>query len=88
MADKQIDEVFEAANRCAYVLYGREPEIQGAILAELLSRWLAGHFGETPEHTKALRDSLLGVHIKSVIELIPESEKEILEGERKSGRMQ
>jgi len=88
MARKQIKEVVDAANRIRPVLFGRPPEIQGAILAELLSCWLAGHITDTPEYTQALRDELLIEHIEAVRKLISVNEKAILAAVRKRGRMQ
>jgi hypothetical protein len=58
------------------VLRGFAPEIQGAVLADLLALWLAGHMGPDAE---ALRDELLEEHIKTVRELIPINEKIVLE---------
>ena len=48
----------------------RGPELQGAILADLVSVWLAGH-------APPLREIILADWIKAVRELIPASEAEI-----------
>jgi hypothetical protein len=45
-------------------LAGQGAAVQGAVLAELLSIWLAGH-------PKPVRDMLLDVHIAAVRQLIP-----------------
>lgn len=50
------------------LLGGVEPEIQGAILAELLSYWLAGH----PDFA---REPILAHHVRMVRELVGVSEK-------------
>jgi hypothetical protein len=52
------------------LLKGREPQLQGAVLADLLSIWLAGH---APQ----LREEILALHINSVRALIPVHEKQI-----------
>jgi len=50
------------------ILEGRGPEAQGAILAELLATWIAGH------HPK-VRDKVLRLHVRFVRELVPVMEK-------------
>lgn len=54
------------------LLAGREPKIQGAILAGLLAIWLAGHHvkGDT-DATRKLRGEILAAHIVGVTELVP-----------------
>jgi hypothetical protein len=51
------------------LLAGRAPEVQGAVLGELVSLFIAGHHPD-------LRDAMLDEHIKLVRGLVPESEKE------------
>jgi hypothetical protein len=46
------------------VLAGLAPPTQGAILAELLSMWLAGH-------DPAVREEALAMHLATVRDLIP-----------------
>jgi hypothetical protein len=53
------------------LLAGRAPEVQGAVLGELVSLFIAGHHPQ-------LRDEILEQHIKLVRDLIPECEKEII----------
>jgi hypothetical protein len=61
-------------------LAGLRSESQGAILADLLSLWLAGHIVPgNQEETEKLRGILLDNHIEAVRLLIPSSEQEILE---------
>jgi hypothetical protein len=63
------------------LLAGFPSEIQGAVLADLLSLWLAGHLVPgNREETDSLRAFLLNQHIDAVRSLIPSSEAEILEG--------
>ena len=55
-------------------LAGHLPEIQGAVLADLLAIWLAGH-------APGIREEILALHLDAVRDLIPVNEK-ILFGER------
>lgn len=66
-------------------LRGLGNEIQGAVLADLLSLWLAGHIADTAENTRKLRDDILVQHIAAVCDLIPKSEKQILATVRPEG---
>lgn len=50
-------------------LAGRDPGVQGAVLADLLSLWLAGHH-------PALREETLADFVKLVVDLIPYAERE------------
>ena len=43
MAAEQVDKVKMLTDRISPILHGHNPEIQGAVLAELLATWLAGH---------------------------------------------
>jgi hypothetical protein len=54
------------------------PEIQGAVLADLLSVWIAGHH-------PSLRENLLAAHIDAVRALVPETEKEIFPNGKPEG---
>jgi hypothetical protein len=51
------------------LLAERDPNIQGAVLADLLSLWLAGHY----PNGAAFMDDLLERHIALVKELLPVS---------------
>jgi hypothetical protein len=51
-------------------LAGKGPDVQGAVLADLLSMWLAGHHPN-------MRDELLHFHIDKVRDLVPLSERQI-----------
>ncbi len=62
--------VLALANRIKPILANHRPEVQGAVLAELLSIWLAGHLipGDEKE-TQAFREELLTTHCAMVREL-------------------
>jgi hypothetical protein len=51
-------------------LSGQPPEIQGAVLADLLATFIAGHH-------PALREEILTLHVDAVRTLIPHNELEI-----------
>jgi len=46
------------------LLAGRHPALQGAVLACLVARWLAGH-------APALRADILSAHLKALEDLVP-----------------
>lgn len=54
--------------------------VQGAVLADMLAMWLAGHslIGDR-KGTREMREGLLAEHIKHVRELIPQNEKMLAE---------
>lgn len=68
--DKQVIEAEGIVERIKPMLAGRSGPVQGAVLADLLSLWIAGH------HPR-LRDEILAEHIATVRRLVPHSEKEI-----------
>ncbi len=53
------------------ILAGHPPRVQGAVLADLLAMWLAGHMASTRKATDAVRDAILAMHIDVVRKLIP-----------------
>jgi hypothetical protein len=57
--------------RIKSLLAGREPEIQGAVLADCLAIWLAGHIvpGD-PAATARLRAEILAMHLDAIPRLI------------------
>lgn len=72
-----IETVRDMVSEIGTILHGKGPAIQGAVLADLLAMWLAGHVAG--EDTEEIRRDLLESHIKVVRELIPENEKVILD---------
>jgi hypothetical protein len=65
------EEVLRIAALIKPLLGGKEPEVQSAVLAELFSIWLAGHFVEgDPEQTIELRAELLANHCMLVRQLV------------------
>lgn len=59
-------------------LAGKPPQVQGAVLADLLATWLAGHVVQgNAKRTAALRKEVLAFHLKTVRQLVPENAKAI-----------
>ena len=66
-----LQEVVEIINRIRPLLAGREPAVQGAVLAECLAIWLNGHHVEgDAEATRKMRTALLEIHIAAVRGLV------------------
>lgn len=70
----------------APTLYGEPSFVQGAVLADLMSLWIAGHHvpGD-PAATDEARKLFVEDWLKAVWKLVPESEKQITEQEAKNG---
>lgn len=68
------------SKRIQPMLKGRPSHVQSAVLADLLSLWLAGHW--PPE----LRDVLLDDFVKLVRDLVQHSEREIFGPDGHPGR--
>jgi hypothetical protein len=66
------------------LLEGKPPEVQGAVLADLLAIFLAGHLdldeigADAKPNTDQIREELLTLHIERVRELTAINEKIIL----------
>jgi hypothetical protein len=65
--DPRVALTVSLSNRVHPILAGHHPAIQGAVLADLLATWLAGH---DPE----VREALLEAHVHSVRERVPINE--------------
>jgi hypothetical protein len=65
------------------MLAGKPPEVTGAILADLLAMYLAGHIGDGDETTEGLRELMLQVHVEAVRKLIPVNYKLYVEPQLK-----
>jgi hypothetical protein len=63
----RMAEVIALVDKIRPVLAGRAPEVQGAVLADLLAMWLAGHHTAGDEDaTRRLRADLLAHHCAAV----------------------
>ena len=82
-ADEEALRVRELVERLGVLLHGEGPHVQSAALADLLAMWIAGHFGDSPVATTAVRSQLLRDHMRLVRDLIRPNEQMILERTRK-----
>jgi hypothetical protein len=70
--DEQAHEAGRIAEQIKPLLAGWPPQVQSAILAELLAIWLAGHVDlGSRDMTTQLRAALLDDHLVLVDELVP-----------------
>jgi hypothetical protein len=72
-------EVLEISRLCQMLLHGRGPEVQSAVLGDLVSLWLAGHW------PREVREPLLADFVEVVRNMIPASEEQILDQQPKAG---
>jgi hypothetical protein len=79
---EKVNEVQELCDAVYDLFQGHDRVIVGAVLADLLSVWVAGHFvaDDKGGETQKFRKQLLQRHMKAVRELVPLSEKQILAG--------
>jgi hypothetical protein len=74
------------------ILEGQGPDVQGAVLADLLSLWLAGQIvlddngGIDREQTVKMREDMLALHIEHVRLMLPSSEAEVLHKLKTAGK--
>lgn len=66
-ADGDVERVKAIAETIHPLLAGHPPDIQGAVLCDLLAMWLAGHY----QGGNALTDALLAHHIATARRLVP-----------------
>ena len=53
-------------------LAGKSPQVQGAVLADLLAIWLAGHHvADDADATRKMRAEMLALHCQAVRQLVP-----------------
>jgi hypothetical protein len=65
----KIERVHLITARCSGALHGHGPDVQGAVLADLLAMWLAGHLAGGG--SQEVCDELLRVHVEAVRGLVP-----------------
>jgi hypothetical protein len=64
------------------LLAGHPPQVQGAVLADLLATWLAGHYADSDADTDRLRETIFAKHSEIVWELVPVNDA-IIHGTRR-----
>ena len=68
--NKQLDVVKALIDRISPILHGQDRQVQGAVLADLLARWLAGHcVPDDRFQTILMRGRILNEHMKIVRDL-------------------
>jgi hypothetical protein len=67
---KDAETVRTLAEEMSLRLAGHSPEVQGAVLAYLLSLWIAGHRQPDPVEQGRLHSMLLEMHMAAVKQLI------------------
>lgn len=75
---EKTKEMKDVSNQIKPILAGHPPEIQAAVLADLMAMWLAGHQGP-PDEIEEFRNKILDAHITLIRRLVPINEKMILE---------
>lgn len=66
--EESVDKLFQRTRR---IFAGKPPDVTGAVLAELVALWIAGHVADEKAWTEELRERLLTVHVDIVRDLIP-----------------
>lgn len=74
--DAIVDSIWPTLQRA---MGGLDPNLQGAVLADLVATWLAGHTGESQRAVNQLREELLELHVEFVRKLIPVNERKLME---------
>jgi hypothetical protein len=72
------DQVMRLVNVIRPLLAGEPPSIQGAVIADLLAIWLAGHFAGDNDATAMMREKMLAALIATARQLVQVNEAEIL----------
>jgi len=68
--DTEVDKVKALTDRISPILHGQDRRVQGAVLAHLLARWLAGHcVPDDRFQTILMRGRILHQHMKIVRDL-------------------
>ena len=70
--DEQVRAAEAIVEAIRPLLAGHPPEVQGAVLADLLAMFLAGHH-------PTLRDEILTLHVDAVRQLVKPNEAAIIE---------
>jgi hypothetical protein len=85
-AEATAEQALQVARQIYDLLQGRGSRIQGAVLADLVSLWLAGHWdadelraGKAGAKTLAARINAFDEWCHLIWQLMPESEREILQ---------
>ena len=73
-----VQRIYDLVAAIRPLLAGEAPHVQGAVLADLVAMWLAGHVVmDSHGKTRRLRADLLRGHVAVVRELTHENAKEL-----------
>ena len=86
-ADELAARAVRLAAEIKPLLAGAGGPVQGAVLAELLAMWLAGHVNLHDPADNKLREELLAEHLRHVRALVPIMEGEILAHMKRAATM-
>lgn len=78
---KHVEHISESIHM---ILHGQGPNVQGAVLAELVATWLAGRVG--PDRGVA-RKAIMKIWLKMMFELVPVCEIEIARRQQRHDRI-
>lgn len=73
MSEDRAYQALEIIDRIKPLLAGHPPEVQGAVLADLLALWLAAHNSDA-------RAGVLDAHLNGVIQLVELNEQTLFGG--------
>lgn len=79
VVDSRVNVVDEIVDQMHDLLAGKGREVQGAVIADILARWLAGHIHPDGSDATPFRELLLTDLMDAVRKLIPLHEEDILE---------
>jgi hypothetical protein len=83
LADRALESI-TLTQKIRTMLEGKPPEMQGAVLADLLAMWVAGHVDAlSQDDSKGVRELILQVHLEAVRGLIPVNYKLYIEPQLK-----
>jgi hypothetical protein len=69
---EHVERVHRLLGQIEPILAGHPAPVQGAVLADLLATWLAGHIDKgSSQRTDLLREELLRHHLRTVRLLVP-----------------
>jgi uncharacterized membrane protein YfbV (UPF0208 family) len=86
MSQDEASEALRVSQAVQQHLVGLGPQLQGAVLADLLALWLAGHMAEGEKRTAQLREQMLAMHLDVVRKLVKPSEQMLLTRMKSMGR--
>jgi hypothetical protein len=70
-ASADADATLALVSAISPLLEGKPSQVQGAVLADLLAMWLAGHVNQNnPDKSDRIRKKMLDLHLEAVHRLV------------------